>query len=675
MSSTRSPEARGTQGRTALTGLLLCGLAFASHAAAPHSLAELFAEQQVKDGDLSPNGRRLALALAQADGKSDEISILELGEDGRVASRSRYGLPESGGLRSVVESVYWANDDRLIMSVIIDASKSAGSTPGIFGVRRIHAMNADGSAYVSMFEKNRNVTSRVFDLGQIADYSRLSRGRILVPALLQNRMTLFDVNIMTGEAIAIERGDSGTLGWEANDGVALVRYDLSFTGRVITISGRANASANWKKLARIPINDVRPEWEYAGDAPGAGQIYVRARAPGEDKAAIHEFDLTTQQYGQTVAAVADYDMDSIVSLRQRKIGARYWADTLRYRFDDANLQKHYDGIVKYFGNGANVSLVSTDATASRWLLRVTGPIVPYDFYLYDVARKDLQFLVSSLPGLDPERLAPTQSMRVRARDGLELSAYVTRLRNSPKGAPLVVVPHGGPEKRDNFDFDILAQALAGQGWTVVQVNFRGSSGYGRRFAEAGHGQWAWKMQDDLADVVQELVRSGDVDASRVALFGGSYGGYAALASLFRYPNLYRGAVSWNGVSDLAEMLKYERREEGSDSEAYEYWVKQIGDPRDEKALREASPRHQVVSIQAPVLLVAGLRDQTVPPEQSKLMERALRERGAKVELMEVADEGHSGWKTKNSIRLLDRAIAFLQPLLGAAASPAPVVQD
>jgi dipeptidyl aminopeptidase/acylaminoacyl peptidase len=234
------------------------------------------------------------------------------------------------------------------------------------------------------------------------------------------------------------------------------------------------------------------------------------------------------------------------------------------------------------------------------------------------------------------------------------------------------MPHGGPEIRDQLDFDPHAQALAAQGWLVLQPNFRGSGGYGRKFAEAGYRQWAKRMQDDLTDAAQELVAEGLADRNRIAIYGASYGGYAALAGAVMTPELYRAAISVAGPGNLLEMLSYVRSEDGSDAESYQYWLRSIGDPKtDRAALEAASPELHARLVQVPVFLVHGAKDDVVPVAQSRRMKRALERAGRKVEYLEFPDEGHSDWSEENDTKLMNSVIAFLQRALATSPAGAP----
>jgi len=240
----------------------------------------------------------------------------------------------------------------------------------------------------------------------------------------------------------------------------------------------------------------------------------------------------------------------------------------------------------------------------------------------------------------------------------------------------VLLPHGGPEARDSLEFSPWVQFLVARGYAVFQPNFRGSDGFGRKFAESGYGEWGRKMQDDLTDAVKALANLGAVDPARVCIVGASYGGYAALAGAALTPDLYKCAVAIAGVSDLDDFIGWRKRNWGSDSEGYTYWLKAIGDPdKDEQKLREVSPVAQADKIKIPVLLVHGDGDFVVPIAQSKAMKKALDKLGHKTELITLKDEGHSYWSAENEILTMSAIDNFLWqhlgPGFGISVAPAP----
>jgi dipeptidyl aminopeptidase/acylaminoacyl peptidase len=254
----------------------------------------------------------------------------------------------------------------------------------------------------------------------------------------------------------------------------------------------------------------------------------------------------------------------------------------------------------------------------------------------------------------------------KARDGLDIPAYLTLPPGkAAKQLPLVVFPHGGPMARDAMTFNPETQFFANRGYAVFQPNFRGSSGYGKKFMEAGFGQWGLKMQDDVTDGVKKLIADGIVDPKRICIVGESYGGYAALAGAAFTPDLYACAAGWAGVYDLRSFLSTRAKEYGRDSEMIESWSRFIGDRwSDSDKLDMASPAKNADKIKIPVLLMHGEDDATVRIDQSETMDRALRRAGKNVNFIAIPKETHYMETSATRIRWLSELEKFLKANIG-----------
>jgi dipeptidyl aminopeptidase/acylaminoacyl peptidase len=293
-------------------------------------------------------------------------------------------------------------------------------------------------------------------------------------------------------------------------------------------------------------------------------------------------------------------------------------------------------------------------------VRVDSPKDTPGFAFVDLDAKKADWIGPQYAGLQASDIAPTRAVTYRAADGMELSGYLTLPRGkAEKGLPLVVLPHGGPASRDTPGFDWWAQAIVSRGYAVLQVNFRGSSGFGRAFQEAGYGQWGRKMQTDLSDGVRWLAGQGVIDPKRVCIVGASYGGYAALAGATLDPEPYRCAASVAGPSDLRKMVAYSRSRGGQLS--LRYWTRFMGaeDLRD-PILSQISPALQVEKVKIPVLLVHGRDDTVIPLEQSQFMAEALRKAGKPVELVVLKGDDHGLSRGETRLQMLQSVVSFLE---------------
>jgi dipeptidyl aminopeptidase/acylaminoacyl peptidase len=333
-----------------------------------------------------------------------------------------------------------------------------------------------------------------------------------------------------------------------------------------------------------------------------------------------------------------------------------------YVFLQPELARAWDKVRRPFKN-RHLSLQSWTRDFGKLVVRVEGEEDAGTYYLVDLKTNKADLLADAWPDVPPEAIATVRTLTYKAADGLAIPAYLTTpAGRDTRKLPLIVLPHGGPEARDEPGFDWWAQALASRGYAVLQPQFRGSDGFGRKFVEAGYGQWGRKMQTDLSDGVRHLASQGVIDPKRVCIMGASYGGYAALAGATLDPGVYRCAVSVNGVSDLPMMLAAEARVAGgSDRANIRYWSRFMGASfRQRGELDAVSPARQAAKADGPILLIHGKDDTVVPYQQSAEMHRALERAGKPVQLVTLPAEDH--WLSRGTTRLqmLKSAVAFLE---------------
>lgn len=335
--------------------------------------------------------------------------------------------------------------------------------------------------------------------------------------------------------------------------------------------------------------------------------------------------------------------------------------TLRY-FDPASPMAQLHAALSAQFPGRFVHFRNFSRDGEKLLFSVASDRDPGAFYLFDRATGRASLLFASKPWIEPERMAEQRPIRFAARDGLELHGYLTLPPDrGDRKLPLVLLPHGGPHGvNDDWFFDTDAQFLASRGYAVLQVNIRGSSGRGEKFDALGHRQWGGQMVDDLIDGVRWTLAQGFVDAERICAHGASYGAYAAMMSAIRTPGMFKCAVGYAGLYDLA--MIYDEYDAKSSATSYNYTVKVIG--RDAAELAATSPTRQADKLTIPVLLVHGADDGVTPRAQVEAMRDALKKVGRPPEWFVVEDEGHGFYAPKNRRAFYEKLEAFLAKHIG-----------
>jgi dipeptidyl aminopeptidase/acylaminoacyl peptidase len=314
--------------------------------------------------------------------------------------------------------------------------------------------------------------------------------------------------------------------------------------------------------------------------------------------------------------------------------------------------------------GEDVNFVSSTRDGKKAIVRVAGDADPGAFYLYDAEKKKASFLLARRPWIKPEQMASTEPVELAARDGMALHAYLTRPpgKADTKNLPLVVFVHGGPyEVRDNWRFDPYVQVLASRGYAVLQVNYRGSGGYGYGFVQAGFREWGGKMQDDVTDATRWAIAQGVADPARVCIFGASYGGYAALEGAVKEPDLYKCTIGYVGVYDLR--LMYTRGDIPQSLSGENYLKMVLGENQDE--LWDRSPIAHLDKLKAKVMLIVGGADSRVPPVHGENLHAALLKRKVDHEWLYDRTEGHGFYTEDHVTELYQKLLAFLDGQIGA----------
>jgi dipeptidyl aminopeptidase/acylaminoacyl peptidase len=638
------------------------------------TLDDLYSGLNIVDTAISLSGQYMAAIVRRED--DDVLLVLDLATGQRKVVQ-RVGHDESGkDLWLLMVGVAWKNDDKLLLRLrvrprdVLNFFTVSDTKISKLG-ERLFAVDRASGKHVALLGDNRNAALEgAFDLGEIRSFLVKDPKHILMELNGFNGRSLFKVDIETGRGEQIERPLESVVGWWLDvDGKPVVRKSVQ---NGTTRLSRKDAENKWKEFYKMRLSEMEDDEEYSAIGPSdqPDKYFVLATPPGHDRKGIYLYDLKTEQFGAPVHEHAQYDIDRAVTARDgtRVLFYCYTAHVEICEFPSNKINAHMRGLRKYFEESANVNIFDASQDEKNFLLHVEGPKDPPAYFYYQSEKKDIQMIGSVRKALETVSMPTAKVVTWKSADGKEMHGYLTLPPGAPAGTklPMVVHPHGGPEARDQLTFDRRVQFFAARGYAVFQPNFRGSAGFGRAFAESGYGEWGRKMQDDITDGVRMLVDTGVADPARMCIVGGSYGGYAALVGASLTPDLYKCAVSIAGVSDLEDFISWRKRNWGSDSEGYRYWLKAIGDPdKDEAKLKAVSPLQLVDKIKIPVLLLHGTDDYVVPIAQSRAMKKALDRNGKKTELVEFEKEGHSGWQPYNYVRASTAIDQFLWKHLGA----------
>jgi dipeptidyl aminopeptidase/acylaminoacyl peptidase len=398
-------------------------------------------------------------------------------------------------------------------------------------------------------------------------------------------------------------------------------------------------------------------------------VFLTGIREGEALDALYRLDLQSKQL-EKVHAFADAGVDNIIMdfADREVVGVTSYGDRQsdHWLLKDNPAAQTYQALQRAFPK-QRVNITSSTEDGSVVVVFVDSDLNPGDYYLFDTVNRRAEFLRASRIWIEPTQMRPKESITLKARDGLQLHGYFTRpAGDGPR--PMVVMPHGGPHGiRDSWEFDWEVQLLANRGYSVLQVNYRGSGGYGMDFQQAGYREWGAKMQDDVTDATRWAIEQKIAPADRICIYGISYGGFAALMGAAREPDLYRCAIGYAGVYDLE--LLFNSGDVPDSLSGMAYLDRVLGN--DVAKLRAQSPAYNAQNIKAPVLLIHGKVDGRADYEHAKRMRAALEEKHKKIEWLALGQEGHGVYDESTRREVYERILQFLDANLGVNLNASP----
>jgi dipeptidyl aminopeptidase/acylaminoacyl peptidase len=636
---------------------LLLGIAAggaAQEAAPPIPLSAFFENPDFQSPKLSTDGSAFAVLIS--DGDKQVVATRAIG-GGALKPIVRIDRPEMRLLW-----LEWANPKHLLLSASVRIRTGNIS----YRHQQLFGIDADGANYRWLGESwptyGIGGAYQVQYQDQIIDYLPEDPQHVLLaysPPTAES-VSVVKMDVATGRIGTRQRPEHDIENW-VTGAEGEIRAGTSESREEYVIWARLPGGLLERVSRHAPFREDGPSLLAAH--PDPTKLYVSASKDG--RRAIYEFDIAAKQLGALVYAHPSVDVDELVfapGSDRRVVGVRFSTDAPETHYFDPQREREHLGLAKAFaaefGRPVQHEPYSESDDGKRVILRVSTDVQAAAYYLYDRETKSLSHLMDQSPGLPSERMAQMQPISFTARDGLALSGYLTLpLGSSGKNLPAILLVHGGPWARDVLGWDAEVQALASRGFAVLQVNFRGSTGFGKQFLEAGYREWGEKIQDDLSDGVKWLIAQGVADADRIGIYGGSFGGYAALVGATKTPELYRAAAAYAAVTDIELLI--------DDDARYDWGVAwhepMIGGERgDMDRIRQDSPLVLAARAGVPILLGHGDEDDRVEVHHSRKMASALRAASKPFEYLEFEHEIHGFRLEANRIRWYTALIAFFE---------------
>lgn len=611
-------------------------------------LETFFSLPTIRDPQLSPDGTKLAF-LFPKEGK------LALGLFERKTSEGRIILE---GVKENVEFFFWKGNDRIVFGGDVGGNESM-----FLGVTDL-----SGKKIQRVMESLDRGNIRG-SFGGVFNEMKQSEDEMILGGFFIDKPTRhWDGVAYFGSQYKIVRYNARKKTQQlvyANEG----QYDGFFTdstGRLRLVTRKQAENRVWflyepgekipfREIARFPIHGYAEAWDPYVFSADNRMLYLVSREE-HDRGALYAYDTSTRERGPALFVPPEGEITGLVLSydHTRLLGVEYVSDRRhRHWFDPARaaLQQQLDNTFP----GSICTVVSSSSDEKTYLIYVGSDRDPGAYYMLDLKQPALTLFKRIRPDVDPARMRPREAVTYQARDGLELHGYLTRPAGAEKTpAPLILLVHGGPYGiRDYWGFDNEAQFLANRGYAVLQVNYRGSGGYGRDFINKGRHQWGRAMQDDLTDAVQWAVTQGIADPRRVAIYGGSYGGYAALAGVTLTPDLYRCAINYVGVAKLEVAFKGYGGDAFLGQGEFDYqktWV-----APDTAHAEATSPVNLVERIRVPTLHAYGENDPRVDFKQWRELRAQLDKYHKPYTAIVEEDQGH-GFRNENASLKFYRAV-------------------
>ncbi len=584
-------------------------------------LEDFFKNPEKARYQISPDGKYFSFMAPYE--KRMNVFVQEIGKDSAVRLTSETDRDIAG--------YFWKNPSRILYL------KDTGGDENF----KLYGVNIDGSNLKCFTDFPKVRTEIIDDLYDFPDE--------VIIGMNKRNPEVFDpyrLNIVTGKMKMLAENPGNIQGWILDHEGKLRAATAIVDGINTQILYRAKETDAFKPVLTTNFKESVSPMIFTFDNKN---IYAVSNL-GRDKSALVVFDIVNGKEMEKIYENPDYDISDVVwsRLNKKLLAVNYesWKQERFYLDDD--MKKIYESIQQKLGD-YTFNITSETKAEDKFMIRAYSDRSLGGYYVYDKAKDDLQKVADLFTWLKEDELAKMLPVEFMSRDSVKINGYLTLpvgyTMEDAKDLPVVVNPHGGPWARDSWGFNPEIQFLANRGYAVLQVNFRGSTGYGRDFWEKSFKQWGLKMQDDITDGTNWLIKQGIADPKRIAIYGGSYGGYATLEGLVKEPDLYAAGVDYVGVSNLFTFMKT----------IPPYWkpmldmmYEMVGNPvADSAQFVATSPAMNADKIKSPLFVAQGKNDPRVNKDESDQMVDALKKRGIVVEYMVKDNEGHGFHNEEN----------------------------
>jgi len=576
-------------------------------------LEDFFKNPEKTSYQISPDGKYFSYMAPYE--KRMNVNIQKRGQDSVIRLTSETDRNIAG--------YFWANNEQILYM------KDNGGDENY----KIYLANINGDEPKCLTDFDGVRSSVIDDLPDIPNEVIISMNKRNPQVFDPYRLYLDN-----GKLEILAENPGNIQGW-LFDHTGKLRVATALSGTNSSILYRATEKDEWKTIVTTNFKESFSPHFFTFD----NKNLIGSSNIGRDKSAIVEFDLENAKETKVLYENNDYDVNGVHYSEKRKVltAASYTSWKRERHFFDNELKEIFNHLEKEL-EGYEVAITGENKDENIFIVRTYSDKSLGAYYIYEVEGKKLEKIADVSPWIDENEMGSQLPIEYKSRDGLTIHGYLTLPKGytmgNAKNLPVVVNPHGGPWARDGWGFNPELQFLANRGFAILQMNFRGSTGYGRKFWEASFKKWGKEMQDDVTDGTNWLIQKGIADPKRIAIYGGSYGGYATLMGLVKEPDLYAAGVDYVGVSNMFTFMKT----------IPPYWKpflemmhEMAGDPvKDSVYFREVSPVFHVDKIKAKLFIAQGANDPRVNKDEADQMVAAMKEKGVEVEYMVKDNEGH-----------------------------------